>query len=125
MKILICGSRVWYDRRPIENFILQCIREAKYRGEKLIIVHGNARGADKIADQLAKKYGILLQCKSAEWERYGGQAGIIRNEQILDEHSDITRVYAFKVGERSIGTGDMIQRARDQTIPVLIRHERK
>lgn len=53
--------------------------------------------------------------EKAEWNKYGKQAGILRNQAMIDLHSP-TLIVAFPGGT---GTADMIARARKAGIPVL------
>lgn len=102
MRLLVCGSRVYSDR----EFMRQIITEI---GPDLVI-HGAYRGADMLADSIAKELGIGVEPYKAEWTKYGPAAGPIRNQKMLDEgHPDM--VVAFFDGERTDGTTDMVRRA--------------
>jgi hypothetical protein len=50
VKILITGSRKWTDAEMIEH----ALRQRRHT----VVYHGGARGADKIADAVARKLGI-------------------------------------------------------------------
>ena len=93
--------------------------ETRSNNEDLIIVHGAARGADMICDQVCGKLGVRRIAVHAEWRRFGRGAGFIRNQQMLDDHNDIKKVFASKVGNR-YGTEDMIRRAKRRGIPVFV-----
>jgi predicted Rossmann fold nucleotide-binding protein DprA/Smf involved in DNA uptake len=47
------------------------------------IVSGGAKGADSLAERYAKEKGIKLIVFKAEWDKYGRQAGFIRNRDIV------------------------------------------
>jgi hypothetical protein len=92
--------------------------------EELVIVHGAARGADSIADQMARELGVRTIPIPAQWKVHGKAAGPIRNQQMLDEHPDIAITYAFRLEGRSNGTDDMISRSKDAGIPTYITYRR-
>lgn len=48
-----------------------------------LLLHGDARGADQVIDQAARRLGWAVQAMPAEWERHGRAAGPIRNRQLL------------------------------------------
>lgn len=107
------------DVPTIEGCIRRCLLVARNRNEDLIIVHGGARGADSICDQVCREVGVRRLIVNAEWRRYGRQAGYLRNQQMLDEHNDVEKVFAFIVSD-SPGSRDMIVRARRKGIAVHV-----
>jgi hypothetical protein len=80
-----------------------------------IIVHGGARGADRMAGELAHALGLQERVMLPDWNSYGHRAGFIRNLAMLD--LDPERVLAFWDGA-STGTGHTIAEARRRGIPV-------
>lgn len=107
MRLLICGGRDFSDRKLFRETM------ARKQGIKLII-HGGAKGADTLADQWAKRYGIPVVRMDALWDFHGKQAGSLRNQAMLDMlHPD--GVLAFPGGN---GTADMIRRAEKAGLPV-------
>jgi hypothetical protein len=116
MKVLVCGSRDWFDRGPIE-------RELRKLPPGAIIVHGAARGADTIAGVVATDLGFEVRRYPANWDKYGKAAGPIRNGEMLRmEHrldEPIDKVLAFsKDFANSRGTKDMMRQAREKFVPV-------
>lgn len=61
-RMLITGSRSWKDPAPIEQVIYDAAVKAAQLGKALVVVHGDARGADKLAQ------GIVLRQRAAGWE---------------------------------------------------------
>ncbi len=105
MKVLICGSRSWSDEETMRTFFLIMSKDT-------VILHGGCRGADLMADDIAKKFGFEYYEYSANWERYGLAAGPIRNQLMLDEGKpNIVVAFHNNISE-SKGTKDMIRRAR-------------
>lgn len=85
------------------------------------IVHGGARGADRMAGHVAKGLGYPVHVHEADWNAHGKAAGILRNQEMLDRHPDIELVLAFHDDlAHSKGTGDMVRRARAAGIPVNV-----
>jgi hypothetical protein len=83
-------------------------------GHRLVIIEGEARGADILAREWAKARNIPhIPCK-ADWDRLGKAAGLIRNRQMLDDHRPHF-VLAFPGGT---GTAHMCKIARAAKVPV-------
>lgn len=134
MRVLVCGGRdygvqPWQsvsdtlfgdtpDTVPVgcwrrEREVLeQTMQQMKDAGMTLLI-HGDARGADRLAGDWAERNGVHQLAFPAQWERYGKQAGLIRNMRMLDEKPAI--VIAFPGGR---GTADMVRRAEAAGVSV-------
>jgi hypothetical protein len=96
-------------------FLKKVLDAAAKKYEIECIIHGAARGADRLAGQWAEAKGITVSAKPANWKRDGNRAGPIRNQQMLDEDKP-TLVIAFPGGS---GTKDMIQRSKKAGIRVI------
>lgn len=112
MRFLICGSRDWWDR----GTILQWIK--LHVPPESTVIHGDARGADRIAGQEAILLGHAVDVFPALWNAHGKSAGYIRNQQMLDEGRPDLVVYSHDDLEGSRGTKDMVSRAMKAGIPV-------
>lgn len=113
MKVLICGSRDWTDVHPI-------LRELRELPSDVTVIHGDARGADRLAGSVADGIGLKVISVPAEWNRYGRGAGPVRNQKMLDMGPDL--VVAFPV-RGSRGTMDMIRRALRKGVKVRVYDE--
>jgi len=111
MKVLVCGGRDFTNFDLLERS-LNTVNEAY---GPLIIIHGNARGADTLAGQYAVKYGLPLQVYPANWDLHKKAAGFIRNQQMLDEGKPDV-IVAFPGGR---GTEDMIKRGLKVGVKVI------
>lgn len=94
----ITGSRKYTDAACIERAILEMRPD--------IILTGGAKGADSIAESVAKKHGIpckvyLPAFKTDATIRYHARWYLERNKQIVD---DCDTLLAFFAGEKSKGT---------------------
>ena len=110
MKVLVCGSRSFTDRKKIHA------RLSVFPSDTLII-NGGAIGADSLADTIARDLKMNTLIIRPMWDKYGKSAGIIRNNQMLDMGPDL--VIAFYDGV-SRGTAYTINEARRRNIPVEV-----
>lgn len=111
MIVLVCGSRKW-DNREIIAQALYDLHE-----ENVTVIHGDAKGADRIAGDEAEALYYQVHRYPANWDRYGKLAGFKRNLEMLDQEPDL--VLAFQVG-KSRGTQHTIDHARKRGIPVKV-----
>jgi hypothetical protein len=112
MKILVCGDRNWCDDITMSKFLSTFVNT-----NDVILIHGDARGADKMSARIGSKLGFKVLSYPAQWNIFGKGAGPIRNHQMLAENPDIEEVIAFHNDiERSKGTKDMISRAKKKGI---------
>jgi hypothetical protein len=108
--ILVTGSRDWVYPKFIEGAL-----RSEYE-EGCILHHGKCtRGADAIADAVARRLGIEVCPHPAEWDRHGRRAGFVRNAEMVALKPDV--VLAFQVN-RSKGTQHTIDLAKAAGIPV-------
>lgn len=120
MKVLVCGTRRWHDRQVIADKLLALVTENDLRYPDPLIIHGAARGADRIAAEEAGKAGLITLAFPADWAKYGKRAGFVRNIEMLDQQPDL--VIAFWDGV-SKGTKHTIDEAVRRGIPVEIVHK--
>ena len=112
---LITGSRHWEDRDAIDVVLRQ-------RGADAVI-HGDAAGADRIADELCHEHRYAALPMPAQWARDGKSAGPRRNREMLNVLLALRRcgwraiVDAFPQ-QNSRGTYHMIDIARKAGLEV-------
>lgn len=138
IRALICGSRNWTDRGPIEAIVLGLMEQAIGSFGRLVLIEGCAPGADSFACQMwdgrPGDHGgvrgthdhLIHEHYPAEWERYrpagGGKnpAGAIRNRRMLAEGRPQV-VFAFTDDlATSKGTKDMVTIAKAAGVPVYV-----
>lgn len=133
-RLLVTGSRNFSDAALMAESLLSAIDDYSL-GLEVVVVHGNARGADRVADAAARKLGLLEpEPHDAKWNdpcrptcRPGHRrpspdggtfcpaAGNYRNQAMVDLGADV--MVAFPLGA-STGTRDAMRRARQAGIPV-------
>ena len=86
MRILVTGSRDWHERDVIYEALSSVSVE---KGDQVTVIHGGARGADYHAQECAYKLGYAVERHDADWEKYGKQAGYIRNQEMVNAGADI------------------------------------
>jgi hypothetical protein len=110
MKVLVCGGRDFDDEELLYH-TLDSIKDIT------LLIHGDAPGADTLADRWAEVRKVPRKAYPAEWARFGRAAGPIRNQGMIDETKpDLDLVVAFPGGR---GTEDMIRRALKAGIDVM------
>jgi hypothetical protein len=121
MRVLVCGGRD-YGKNPdgsdneIEmDFLFNFLTELLLKHPDMVVIQGEARGADKLAKKWAEFINVPVVSFPANWALYGTLAGPIRNLQMIQEgRPDL--VVAFKGGA---GTRNMIKQATLYEIEVI------
>lgn len=103
MNVLVCGGRGFVNEALLYTRLDDLHRACPIT----VIIHGDAFGADRLAQCWAEKRGIEVAAFPADWDRYGRAAGPIRNRQMLEQGKPAL-VVAFPGGK---GTWDMIDQA--------------
>lgn len=122
MRVLVCGGRTWGWARHDAPFDEQA-RAQKQRRQTFdvldridqtsgidVVIHGDARGADRTAQLWAERNRVPVEVYPADWKKHGRSAGPRRNTQMLDEGKP-DLVVAFPGGA---GTADMVGKAIDR-----------
>lgn len=115
MRLLVCGGRDFNDQRAVFAILDRVRRRLAARGEPLaVLIHGDAPGADRLANRWAEINAIRREPYPADWKGQGNAAGVLRNQRMLDQGLP-DRVIAFPGGD---GTADMVRRALAAGVPV-------
>jgi hypothetical protein len=120
MRILITGSREWDDEEKISGAFDSALREMGFLPSihhGVIVVHGGADGADRLAGQVAMRRGWKVEVYPAAWDEKGPKAGPLRNQEMVDEGADICLAF-FKDGAANKGTADCVKKAEKAGITV-------
>lgn len=118
MKVLICGSRDFYDWRLLEDVLYNFNKDEAHDTGVTTIIQGGAAGADSLAKQYASYNKILCENFEAEWGKYGKMAGTLRNTRMLVEGRPDYCI-AFR-RNNSRGTSNMISQAEKAGVPVKV-----
>jgi hypothetical protein len=120
MRVLVCGGRDLYEQDAFEwlrDHAIMALRKANLdplpRAD--MIIHGDAKGADKAADRWGRSLGLIVVPCPADWDRWKKRAGPIRNTQMLKRFEpDVTIALPGNTG-----TGDMITKSLAKGVPVI------
>lgn len=81
--VLVTGSRRWTDTQALGRALMRCYAPAT-NCHSCVVIHGDASGADTIADNWAFGLGIPTLPMPAQWDFYGRAAGPRRNESMVE-----------------------------------------
>jgi hypothetical protein len=121
MRVIVCGGRD-YGKNPdgsnndIEiDFLFNTLTDLLIKHTDMLVIQGSARGADRLAKNWAEFINVPVVSFPADWDRYGRNAGPIRNLQMIQEGKP-DLVVAFRGGA---GTRNMIKQAMQHNIEVV------
>lgn len=121
-RLLITGSRNFGNQGSSDIALMRdSLKDARRRlldagFDRIILVHGAARGADQLAASVGKSMGFVLEAHPAEWSVHGKAAGPIRNKEIVDLGADL--MLAFPRGT-SRGTRGCMKLAAEAGIEIV------
>lgn len=113
-RVIIAGGRDFNDYQLLSATMDNLLRNI---AEEIVVVCGQARGADTLGERYARERGYKVDYYPAQWERYGRSAGYLRNEQMAQNADALA---AFWDG-RSRGTKHMIELAKRYGLKVRIK----
>jgi len=132
MRILVTGSRDWTNRNAIGHALMDGYRQWWSKthpdpGENdwmmtmvqdgVTLVHGDCRGADRIAADWARQLGWTVEPHPADW-KMGKAAGRWRNQHMVKLGADVCLAF-YLTGAENSGTQDCVAKATEADIPVL------
>lgn len=128
-RILVCGDRDWKDEDAVWR-VLDSYLE-RYSPDQLLIIQGDARGADTMAKMWAEDREIDHLSFPARWKYYRDvlrnprAAGPVRNKRMLTEgRPDLVIAFHDDI-ENSQGTRDMLKKAKRAGIPTRHKKHKK
>lgn len=92
MRILVTGSRDWTDVHLIIKALCESIHAKGLRPDdfpEVTVVHGGAKGADRIAGYYAQNVFMKEEYHPADWNQYGKSAGYVRNKHMVNLGADV------------------------------------
>jgi len=118
--ILVCGSRDWSDGEIIKETLSSHMNPSKN-----ILIHGDCRGADKLAQKASKEANFTTDIAvPAKWNEEGKAAGPKRNARMLhlllslEECGYEIEAFAFHLGGK--GTQNMINNLKSAKVKTTI-----
>lgn len=113
-KVLVTGSRDLKDYQAVYDAL-----DAVWAlGNPMIVIHGQARGADAYADGWAVfRSNVTVVRVPADWQNDGRAGGPIRNERMLELGPDLILAF-FQEGAGNYGTQHMTKLGREAGIEV-------
>lgn len=112
--VLVTGDRAWSDQERVHNVLASVLADGPF-----VLIEGGAKGADRLAFNVALRLSIDVVTVQADWDTYGRAAGPIRNRRMLDLKPE--RVVAFHNDlAASKGTRDCVTEALRRGIPVTV-----
>ncbi len=115
-RVLICGSRDYDNTDTIRRTIYRLM--GQYRD--LVIVEGGAKGADRIAHDVATKAGLTVETFEADWKTHGMAAGPLRNISMLESGIDECHAFVNKPLTESVGTEHCVRMAAKMGIYTVV-----
>lgn len=125
LRVIIAGSRDFDDFPKLMNSCIEILAGIANRYndlDKIRIVSGAARGADRLGEQYAKIAGYEVSRFSADWDGLGKRAGYVRNAEMANfavADGNYGVLIAFWDG-KSKGTKHMIDLAEKNGLEVHI-----
>lgn len=115
--VIVVGSRSFNDLSLMYNKLDYYLQKQ----DKVLIVHGGANGADKLADMYAKDRNIETKVFLPDWNKHGKKAGILRNIEMFEYASKFQNrgCVAFWDGT-SKGTKNDIELSEKYNVPLRI-----
>jgi hypothetical protein len=113
MRILVTGDRNWTNRERIYE-ILSCLPPDS------VLIHGDARGADRLAASVAFDLGWEILSFPANWAEHHKAAGPIRNRKMYTEGNPDLVIAFHNDLNNSKGTKDMVKVAGKGQTGVLL-----
>ena len=100
-KVIVAGSRDFTNYEVLKQKLDVLLANK----ERVVIVSGGARGADKMGERYASERNLSCEIYPADWDKFGKGAGYRRNEQMAKVADGLV---AFWDG-KSKGTSHMIE----------------
>lgn len=111
-RYIFCGSRNWDESVAIRETLQTLPLGA-------IVVVGGARGADRIAEQVARRLNKSVEIYPALWNQEGKGAGFLRNKRMLGLPK-VSAVFAFRMPGKSNGTDHMARISREARVETTV-----
>lgn len=126
MRILVTGSRrvpeTMESIRLAEAVLRQCL-SLLGAGDvsESVLVHGDARGADRVMERAARRLGMEVEAHPARWTELGRSAGPVRNREMVSLGASLcVAVPTSPKGRGVSGTWGCVEEADRAGLLVLV-----
>lgn len=106
IRLIVAGGRDFSNYAQLKSILDRFVK--KHNDSEIVIISGNARGADSLGERYAAETEIRVEKYPADWGQHGKKAGFIRNAEMA-KVADV--LIAFWDGQ-SRGTKHMIEQMR-------------
>jgi hypothetical protein len=113
-RVLVTGSRTWSD---VDAIVRELEVVQAHEGEQVVLVSGNCHGADVMAEEVAVKFGWMIERHPADWKTHGKRAGFIRNGEMVELGADYCLAF---IQDESAGATNTVVKARIAKIPTKV-----
>lgn len=126
MRILVTGSRrvpeTLESAGLAETVLRQCLGLlGADGGNGFVLVHGGARGADRVMALAARRLGMEVEAHPARWAELGRAAGPVRNREMVSRGASLcVAVPTSPKGRGVSGTWGCVEEADRAGLPVLV-----
>lgn len=123
-RLLITGSRNFGDQGSFDIELMRAaLKDARRKlhdagFDRIVLVHGAARGADQLAAAVGKSMGFVLEAHPAEWNAHGKAAAPIRNKEMVDLGADLMLAFPRGTSRRTRGCMQLAAEAGIEIINV-------
>ena len=90
-RVIVAGGRDFQNYEVLEQS-LDHVLSKKSKTHTIVIVSGEANGADSLGEDYAEKRNFEIDSHPADWDTHGKKAGFLRNAQMAD-HADACVVF--------------------------------
>ena len=123
LRVIIAGSRGFNDFSKLHESVSKILfneNSTNSEIDKIKIISGTARGADKLGEQFAHVCGYDLVRFPADWDTYGKSAGYRRNADMAKYASEQRGMLIAFWDGKSRGTKHMIDLANKYGLEVHV-----
>jgi SLOG family YspA-like protein len=106
-RILITGSREWTNA----GYIAHMLAIAAQFHPGAVLVHGDCRGADRIAARIWSRWGLPTEPHPADWARDGRAAGPIRNAAMVNAGADLCLAFLLPGSRGAVHCAELAEQA--------------
>lgn len=113
-RVLVTGSRRWTDIRRMRAML--AVTRELYPGA--VLVHGDCKGADRIAAGIWRSWRLPVEPHPADWHRHGHAAGPIRNRHMVRLGADLCVAFLRPDSRGTVHCAALAEHAGIRTIRI-------